>query len=271
MNRFRTLSLTSSVSLFLLGASLFSLGCGDDGSDEPTGPSEEPKELDALVLDLNDVKANPEQEKYEWFDFRPNVKKLILAGAAETEHIAILWYTVEDGEVGLHYHASTESVYVIEGTQTDAKGDYPTGTVYFNPPGSGHAIADSSGFFLLAYSSPPDFMSTDLIQEYTPVRIDTTADDLTTAYEFTEVKEGVSTYPVPIDAEGGLTAELLSITSSETYSFEGNYLLVLRGSCDVEEKTLGSNMLVVAKTLEPESYTVTASKDSECLAMGLSF
>lgn len=264
MNCFRTSLLATVVSLLVLG-------CGGDDSVEPAEAIEEPAELDALLLDLDDVKTNPDQEKYEWFDFRPNVKKLILAGAAETEHIAILWYTVEDGEVGLHYHASTESVYVIEGTQTDAKGDYPTGTVYFNPPGSGHAISDSSGFFLLAYSSPPDFMSTDLIEEYTPVRIDTTLDDLTTAYEFSDAQDGVSTYPVPIDAEGGLTAELLSITSSETYAFTGNYLLVLRGSCDVEDQTLGSNMLVVAKTLEPESYAVTASEDSECLAMGLSF
>ncbi|HTV22992.1 MAG TPA: cupin domain-containing protein, partial [Polyangiaceae bacterium] len=94
------------------------------------------------VLDLVDVKSNP--ENYEWFDFRPNVKKLILSGAAETEHVAILWYTVVDGSVGLHLHSKTESVYVIDGTQTDAKGVYPTGTVYFNPPGSGHAISDSS-------------------------------------------------------------------------------------------------------------------------------
>ena len=61
-------------------------------------------------------------------DFRPNVQKLILAGAPETEHIAILWYTVTDGGVGLHYHAKTESVYVIDGTQTDAKGFVTTYT-----------------------------------------------------------------------------------------------------------------------------------------------
>lgn len=98
----------------------------------------------STVIDLNNVKVNP--SSYSWFDFRPNVKKLILAGAAETEHIAVLWYTVTDGAVGLHYHSKTESVYVIDGTQTDAKGVYPTDTVYFNPPGSGHEIMKSSGF-----------------------------------------------------------------------------------------------------------------------------
>jgi hypothetical protein len=86
-------------------------------TDEPS----KPKELtSATVLDLDDVKNNP--TSYEWFDFKPNIQKLILAGAPETEHIAILWYTVTDGGVALHYHSKTESVYVIEGTQTDAKG-----------------------------------------------------------------------------------------------------------------------------------------------------
>src|SRR3954452_14402017 len=130
----------------LVGASACS------STDDPV----QPKELStATAFDLADVKANP--GSYEFMDFKTNVKKLILAGAPETEHIAILWYTVTDGGVGLHYHAKTESVYVIDGTQTDAKGTYPTGTVYFNPPGSGHQITDSSGFFVLAYAAPPHF------------------------------------------------------------------------------------------------------------------
>ncbi|HEX2671408.1 MAG TPA: cupin domain-containing protein, partial [Polyangiaceae bacterium] len=112
----------------------------------------------STVLDLDDVKTSPDH--YTWFDFKPNVKKLILAGDANTQHIAILWYTVIDGGVGLHYHSKTESVYVIDGTQTDAKGVYSDGTVYFNPPGSGHQITDSNGFFLLAYAAPPDFVNT---------------------------------------------------------------------------------------------------------------
>ncbi len=123
------------------------------------------------------------------------MKKLILTGAAETEHIAILWYTVPDGAVGLHYHGKTESVYGIDGTQTDAKGTYPTGTVYFNPPGSGHQISDSSGFFLLAYSAPPDFMGTDPIEEYELVRIDTEDPEMTTAYPFEESATGIETFP----------------------------------------------------------------------------
>lgn len=240
-------------------------GSMDSGSDDASAPG-----LSAeTVLDLDDVKTNP--GPYDWFDFRPNVKKLILAGVPETEHVAILWYTITEGAVGLHYHSKTESVFVIDGTQTDGKGVYPTGTVYFNPPGSGHEIMHSSGFFVLAYAAPPDFMSTSLIGEYTPVRIDTSAADLTTAYPFVDSKAGVRVFSPALDTTGGMTAAFIEITSTENYDYQGNYLLVLKGSCDIEGVTLAKGKLVVGKTITPRSYKVTATGGSTCLAMGVSF
>jgi len=235
-------------------------------TDEPS----QPKELaTATAFNLDDVKTNP--TTYEFMDFKPNVQKLILAGAPETEHIAILWYTVPDGGVGLHYHAKTESVYVIDGTQTDAKGTYPTGTVYFNPPGSGHQITDSSGFFVLAYAAPPDFANTDLIGSYEPIRIDTTDPDLTSENPFEEQKTGVKTFAPPLASEGGLSAEFIETTSSDAYAFTGNYLLVLKGSCEIEGLPFASGQLVVTKTVELQSFKVAAPKASSCLAMGVSF
>jgi hypothetical protein len=238
-----------------------------DSSAEPS--PDEKLMTSSTVLDLGDVKKNPTD--YEFGDFRPNVQKLILAGAADTEHVAILWYTVKDGGVGLHYHAKTESVYVIDGTQTDAKGVYPTGSVYFNPPGSGHEIKDSSGFFLLAYAAPPDFAGTAMIGEYTPIRIDTDADDLTSEYPFEEKKAGVRTFAPALDSAGGLSAEFIEIKSSKAYDYTGNYLLVVKGSCDIEGVTLADDKVVVSKSTEPQTYKVTAPKDGTCLAMGVSF
>lgn len=241
------------------------VGAGDSGVDSGADAA-----VSGLtVLDLDDVVANPDD--YEWFDFRPNVKKLILAGAAETEHIALLWYTVEDGAVGLHYHSMTESVYVIDGSQTDAQGVYPTGTVYFNPPGSGHEITNSSGFFILAYASPPDFENTDLIGEYTPVRIDTEDPELTDDLAFEEQTTGVSTYAIPIDDMGGMTAEFIATTSSEVQIYVGNYLLVLDGDCEIDGETYGKEMLVVTNTVVPQPYAIAAAGDATCLAMGVSF
>jgi len=234
---------------------------GAGGATDPLSTS--------TVLSVDDVAASP--EPYAWFDFKLNVKKLILAGAAETQHIAILWYTVTDGGVGLHYHPKTESVYVIDGTQTDAKGVYGDGAVYFNPPDSGHQITDSSGFFLLAYAAPPDFVNTNLIQEYTPVRIDTTDANLTTTYTFEQPATGVKTYAVPLAAQGGLSAELIETTSADAFAFLGNYLLVLKGSCDIEGETMAKGMLVVAKAIEPQPYQISATAGATCLAMGVSF
>ena len=248
----------------LMTLALIAAGCGDS-DDEPSdsGASE------LTVLDLDALKADPDQ--YDWFDFRPNVLKLILAGAAETEHIAILWYTVDDGAVGLHYHSKTESVYVIDGTQTDAKDTYPTGTVYFNPPGSGHEISDSSGFFLLAYAAPPDFTATDSIEEYEPVRIDTEAEDLSTEYPFEEVAADVAKFEVPLEEDGGMSAELIETSSGDDYTFTGNYVLVLEGSCKVDGESYAEDMLVVTKDVEPTPFIVTATPDSTCLALGVSF
>lgn len=224
----------------------------------------------ATVLDLEDVKTNT--AAYQWFDFRPNLKKLILAGAEDTEHVAILWYTIPDGSVGLHYHGKTESVFVIDGTQTDAKGTYPTGTVYFNPPGSGHQISGSTGFFILAYASPPDFASTDLIGEYTPVRIDTSAADFASAQPFAPAASGVRTFAAPLDAAGGIGATFIELGApGATYTYTGNYLLVLNGSCHIDGAPQRKNMLVVAPEIAPRSFEVALPEGGPCLMLGLSF
>jgi len=245
-------------------------GAGESGAGGEGGEGSDPP---FRIIDLNDVKTNPSNYEGDggWFEFRTNLQKLILAGEEQTEHIAVLWYTVTDGTVGLHLHSQTESVYVIDGTQTDAKGTYTDGTVYFNPPGSGHQISDSSGFFLLAYAAPPNFVDTDLIEEYTPITIDTTDPSLATDYDFVELADGLSTYTVPLDEEGGMSAELIQTTSTEAYAFDGNYVLVLEGPCEIGGATQDAGMLIVASTITPKTYEISAPAAGACLAMGISF
>ncbi|PSN12622.1 hypothetical protein C7293_19370 [filamentous cyanobacterium CCT1] len=263
--------------LSILALGLMAIACA---SAKESVASQTPEPLLALeaegselghstIVDLNQLTANP--SNYDFFTFRPNLEKLILSGEADTEHISILWYTVPDGSVGLHYHAMTESVYTIDGTQTDAKGVYPTGSIYFNPPGSGHEVSDSTGFFLLAYAAPPDFANTSLIEDYTPIQIDTTAPDLEASYPFVDKQEGVSVYEVPLDAEGGITSEIIKTTSASAYEYTGNYLLVLEGSCSINSTTFGENMLIVATTVETQTYSVSTAEGGSCLALGLSF
>lgn len=165
----------------------------------------------------------------------------------------------------------TESVYAIEGTQTDAKGVYPSGSLYFNPPGSGHQISNSSGFFILAYAAPPDFANTNLIEDYTPIQINTADPAFETLYPFEAVQDGVSVYSIPLSSQGGMSSKFVQTTSPQAYQYTGNYLLVLRGDCTINGTTFGENMLVVATTTETQDYNVSAPEGNSCLALGLSF
>jgi len=223
----------------------------------------------STVINLADLTANP--ESYDFFTFRPNLEKLILAGKADTQHISILWYTVLNGQVESHYHDKTESVYVIKGTQTDNKGTYPTDSLYFNPPGSSHKISNSSGFFILAYASPPDFANTNDIADYTPVYINTAVPNLEESYPFTEVQNGVLRYDIPLVPEGGMSALFIKITSPESYQYTGNYLLVITGSCTIDGIAHDEKLLIVSKSIEPQSYQIKTTEGHSCLCLGLSF
>ncbi len=223
----------------------------------------------STIIDLKALTANP--KKYNFFTFRPNLEKLILSGEADTQHISILWYTIPNGSVGLHYHSMTESVYTISGSQTDAKGVYPTGSLYFNPPESGHKISNSTGFFILAYASPPDFKNIDKIKPYQPVQINTLDPNLESKYAFTNPKSGVKVYNIPLDPKGGMSSQIIKSMSLTSYGYSGNYLLVLKGSCNIDGRTFKKDMLIVAKTIKTESYKLSATKDQSCLALGVSF
>lgn len=229
----------------------------------------------SIIVELNDLTTNP--NNYDFFTFRPNLEKLILSGSADAEHISILWYTIPDGTVGEHYHAMTEAVFTIDGTQRDAKGVYPTGSLYFNPPGSRHEISQSTGFFILAYASPPDFAGNNLIEEYTPIQINTAVSDLASLfpfenkYSFEHEQDGLWIYDVPLDPRGGISSQFIKSTSSQSYQYQGNYLLVLKGSCYIDGSIFHEKMLVVATTVEAQSYEVSADENCGCLVLGLSF
>jgi len=68
-----------------------------------------------------------------------------------------------------------------------------------------------------------------------------------------------------------MTAAFIDIASAGEYVYRGNYLLVLRGSCDIEGGALAKGKLVVGKTVTPRSYKVGATGGGTCLAMGVSF
>ena len=68
-----------------------------------------------------------------------------------------------------------------------------------------------------------------------------------------------------------MSAKLIETTSTKPYAYTGNYVLVLKGSCQIGGKTFAEDMLVVSKAIEPQPYDVRATEGETCLAMGVSF
>lgn len=219
---------------------------------------------EATVIELAALRADT--ARYEWFDFKPGVRKLILSGAPDSRHVSILWYGFEGkpGRVPLHYHAKTESIFVIDGTQSDVKDAYGKGSFYFNPPGSGHDIFDSAGLFLLSYAAPPDFKRTSEIGPYENVKIGADYSQLPLA----ACSDGSLCYTLPLVAEGGMRSRFVK-PQSQPVLLSANVLLVLQGSCVVAGQTLAADTLSVTKSVEPASFPVADA--GECLLYAMAF
>lgn len=219
----------------------------------------------ATVIKLADMREKPAD--YEWFQFKPGVKKLILSGTPDARHVSVLWYGYEGqaGAVPLHYHAQTESIFVIDGAQSDAKGTYTKGSFYFNPPGSGHDISNSSGLFLLSYAAPPDFKRTAEIGAYENVVVPADYAKLS----LTACDDGSQCLVLPLADNGGMRSRFVAPRSSAV-TLTANVLLVLRGSCVVGGQPLAADTLVVQKSSEPGTYQVAAA-EGDCLVFEMAF
>ncbi|MFT3924222.1 MAG: cupin domain-containing protein [Myxococcales bacterium] len=220
---------------------------------------------EATVIALSSLRSDT--ANYDWFDFRPGVKKLILSGTPESRHVSVLWYGAEGkpGAVPLHYHDKTESIFVIEGSQSDAKGTYGKGSFYFNPPGSGHNVFDSSGLFLLSYAAPPDFKRTEDIVPYESVKIGADYAQL----PFVPCADGSLCYALPLVESGGMRSRLVK-PQAGPLDLQANVLLILQGSCMVGDQALAADTLVVSKGVDPAAYRVAAGAP-ECMLMELAF
>jgi anti-sigma factor ChrR (cupin superfamily) len=62
--------------------------------------------------------------------------------------VAILRYA-PGAKVPLHLHTGLETILVLEGVQSDERGDYPKGTVILNPEGTSHSVWSEIGCAVL--------------------------------------------------------------------------------------------------------------------------
>lgn len=219
---------------------------------------------EATLIELPKLRSEP--GSFEWFQFKPGVKKLILSGTPDSRHVSVLWYTADDGKPGmvpLHYHDKTESIFVIDGAQSDPKGKYEKGSFYFNPPGSAHNVFDSAGLFLLSYAAPPDFTKTSELAPYEPQLVGSDYSKLS----FANCADGTQCYALPLAGDGGMSARFVKPQAPSLVS--ANVLLVLAGSCTIAGQPVAADTLVVSKSTEPASYQLAPGSD--CLLFQLAF
>ena len=69
-------------------------------------------------------------------------------GSGDEPTVAILKY-LPGARVPRHRHAGLETILVLDGIQSDEKGDYPTGSFILNPTGTVHSVWTDMGCAVL--------------------------------------------------------------------------------------------------------------------------
>jgi len=86
----------------------------------------------------------------DWQDFRPGVSLYPLHGNPPgPQSSALLRYQPGAG-VPAHTHLGVEHILVIQGSQEDEFGHYPTGTLLVSPTDSAHKVSSAEGCIVLA-------------------------------------------------------------------------------------------------------------------------
>lgn len=87
--------------------------------------------------------------------FRPGIDvHWLMIGETSEPTVAVLKYA-PGARVPRHRHVGLETIIVIDGTQSDENGDYPSGTVVLNPPGSEHSVWTAQGCVVLIQWDKP--------------------------------------------------------------------------------------------------------------------
>jgi anti-sigma factor ChrR (cupin superfamily) len=73
--------------------------------------------------------------------------------------VALLRYAPGSG-VPAHLHRGLETILVLQGTQSDERGDYPEGSLILNPEGTSHRVWSEDGcVVLIQWTLPVEFLS----------------------------------------------------------------------------------------------------------------
>jgi anti-sigma factor ChrR (cupin superfamily) len=93
----------------------------------------------------------------EFLPFREGVEIAVLRAGAPG--VALLRYAPGAG-VPRHRHPALETILVLEGVQSDERGDYPAGTLILNPAGTEHSVWSATGCtVLIQWNLPVEFVT----------------------------------------------------------------------------------------------------------------
>jgi anti-sigma factor ChrR (cupin superfamily) len=99
-----------------------------------------------------------EPDRLSWETLRAGVEFHALYGKPGVGPAAALLRYAPGATVPEHRHTDYEHILVLQGSQRDANGRYPAGTLLVSPPGSRHAVTSDEGCLVLAiWSAPIEF------------------------------------------------------------------------------------------------------------------
>lgn len=97
-------------------------------------------------------------ERLDWRPLRPGIEFHALYGQPGQGPAAALLRYAPGARVPSHRHGGFEHILVLQGSQRDAAGVYPAGTLLVSPPGSRHAVTSDEGCLVLAiWAGPLEF------------------------------------------------------------------------------------------------------------------
>lgn len=99
-----------------------------------------------------------------WKDlpFQPFKEGVEIYSIIEGEPALALLKYAPGASVQRHRHADLETIYVLEGSQSDDHGTYEAGTVIANPKGSNHRVWSVDGcVVLIQWTKPVQFIPED--------------------------------------------------------------------------------------------------------------
>jgi anti-sigma factor ChrR (cupin superfamily) len=95
--------------------------------------------------------------RQEFLPFREGVEIAVLRAGAPG--VALLRYAPGAG-VPRHRHPALETILVLEGVQSDERGDYPAGSLILNPEGTEHSVWSETGCtVLIQWNLPVEFVT----------------------------------------------------------------------------------------------------------------